>query len=79
MFHQHSPEAATWFNILNLNNRIQGFLLFRAFLKKMGTSQNEQFLLAIVILDIYMVLLKGILFVLTGKNKGSFVNIYEGG
>lgn len=46
----------------------------------MGTPQNEQVLLAIVIQDIhiYMVLLEGIL-VLTEKNKGSFVNVYEGG
>lgn len=34
MFHQHSPAAPTWFNIPNLNDRIQGFLLLRAFLKK---------------------------------------------
>lgn len=49
----------------------------------MGTTQNEQFLLAIVILEkyihIYIVLPKGILFVLAEKNKGSFVNVYEGG
>lgn len=48
----------------------------------MGTPQNEQVLLAIVIEDIhiYMVLLKGtLLLVLTEKNKGSFVNVYERG
>lgn len=78
MFRHRSPEAATWFNILN--RRRKGFLLFRACLKKMGPPQNE-FFLATVILEIYiyMVLLYGILFVLTEKNKGSFLNVYEGG